>query len=181
RPPRTRRAGRRPVGQRPRPAGLRGPRAWRSARGLRSVHERTPYRPGPRAGCAIARAPVRRAENSAVKAFPARPADINPVGGPYPFSNIGRGGAGMRDYIRKRVVDVSHYIVESRATVRQAAAVFGVSKSTVHKDVTERLPRVSKDLARKVKRILDLNKAERHIRGGEATRRKYRSHGCRAS
>ncbi|MBO8142845.1 MAG: sporulation transcriptional regulator SpoIIID, partial [Firmicutes bacterium] len=75
----------------------------------------------------------------------------------------------MRDYIRKRVVDISHYILESRATVRQAAAVFGVSKSTVHKDVTERLPRVSKDLARKVKRILDLNKAERHIRGGEAT------------
>ncbi len=80
----------------------------------------------------------------------------------------------MRDYIRKRVVDISRYIVEARATVRQAAAVFGVSKSTVHKDVTERLPRVSKDLARKVKRILDLNKAERHIRGGEATRRKYR-------
>lgn len=87
----------------------------------------------------------------------------------------------MRDYIRKRVVDISHYIVESRATVRQAAAVFGVSKSTVHKDVTERLPRVSKDLARKVKRILDLNKAERHIRGGEATRRKYRRSDKRAS
>src|SRR5690606_37921896 len=54
-------------------------------------------------------------------------------------------------------------------------------KSTVHKDVTERLPRVSKDLARKVKRILDLNKAERHIRGGEATRRKYRRDQKRAS
>lgn len=80
----------------------------------------------------------------------------------------------MRDYIRKRVVDVSHYIVDTNATVRQAAEVFGVSKSTVHKDVTERLPRVSKDLARKVKRVLDHNKAERHIRGGEATRNKYR-------
>lgn len=79
----------------------------------------------------------------------------------------------MRDYIRKRVVDISQYIVDTKATVRQAAAVFGVSKSTVHKDVTERLPRVSKDLARRVKRILDRNKAERHIRGGEATRRKY--------
>lgn len=79
----------------------------------------------------------------------------------------------MRDYIRKRVVDISQYIVDTKATVRQAAAVFGVSKSTVHKDVTERLPRVSKDLARRVKRILDRNKAERHIRGGEATKKKY--------
>lgn len=80
----------------------------------------------------------------------------------------------MRDYIRKRVVDISHYIVDTKATVRQAAAVFGVSKSTVHKDVTERLPRVSKELARKVQRVLARNKAERHIRGGEATRQKYR-------
>jgi putative DeoR family transcriptional regulator (stage III sporulation protein D) len=84
-----------------------------------------------------------------------------------------RGGATMRDYIRRRVVDISQYIVDTRATVRQAAAVFGVSKSTVHKDVTERLPRVSKDLARRVKRVLDRNKAERHIRGGEATKKKY--------
>ncbi|MBE3576600.1 MAG: sporulation transcriptional regulator SpoIIID [Limnochordales bacterium] len=80
----------------------------------------------------------------------------------------------MRDYIRRRVVEVSTYIVENKATVRQAASVFGVSKSTVHKDVTERLPRVSKELARQVKRVLDHNKAERHLRGGEATRRKYR-------
>lgn len=79
----------------------------------------------------------------------------------------------MRDYIRKRVVDISQYIVDTKATVRQAAAVFGVSKSTVHKDMTERLPRVSKEMARRVKRILDRNKAERHIRGGEATKRKY--------
>jgi len=85
-----------------------------------------------------------------------------------------RGGAAMRDYIRKRVVDISQYILDTKATVRQAAAVFGVSKSTVHKDVTERLPRLSKDLARRVKRILEKNKAERHIRGGEATRKKYR-------
>ena len=80
----------------------------------------------------------------------------------------------MRDYIRKRVVDVSHYIVDTKATVRQAAEVFGVSKSTVHKDVTERLPRVSKELARKVRRVLAQNKAERHLRGGEATRLKYK-------
>lgn len=87
----------------------------------------------------------------------------------------------MRDYIRKRVVDISRYIVESKSTVRQAAAVFGVSKSTVHKDVTERLPRVSKDLARKVKRVLEKNKAERHLRGGEATRKKYRREARKAS
>ncbi len=79
----------------------------------------------------------------------------------------------MRDYIRKRVVDVSLYIVKTNATVRQAAIVFGVSKSTVHKDVTERLPRVNEDLASQVKEVLELNKAERHIRGGEATKKKY--------
>lgn len=80
----------------------------------------------------------------------------------------------MRDYIRKRVVDISHYIVDTKATVRKAAEKFGVSKSTVHKDMTERLPRINRELARKVKRVLEENKAERHIRGGEATRRKYR-------
>ena len=79
----------------------------------------------------------------------------------------------MREYIRKRVVEISHYILESEATVRQAAAVFGVSKSTVHKDLTERLPRISREIALQVKRVLDKNKAERHLRGGEATRRKY--------
>ena len=79
----------------------------------------------------------------------------------------------MRDYIRKRVVDVSLYIIKTNATVRQAASVFGVSKSTIHKDVTERLPRINEELALKVKRVLDQNKPERHIRGGEATKRKY--------
>ncbi|NLL47033.1 MAG: sporulation transcriptional regulator SpoIIID [Firmicutes bacterium] len=79
----------------------------------------------------------------------------------------------MRDYIRKRVVDVSLYIVKTSATVRQAATVFGVSKSTVHKDVTERLPRINRELAEQVKQVLEVNKSERHIRGGEATKRKY--------
>ena len=79
----------------------------------------------------------------------------------------------MRDYIRKRVVDVSLYIVKTNATVRQAASVFGVSKSTIHKDVTERLPRINEELARKIKLVLEMNKAERHIRGGEATKKKY--------
>ncbi|HHW13428.1 MAG TPA: sporulation transcriptional regulator SpoIIID [Firmicutes bacterium] len=80
----------------------------------------------------------------------------------------------MRDYIRRRVLEVGTYILNTKATVRQAAEVFDVSKSTIHKDMTERLPRVNRDLARRVKRILENNKAERHIRGGEATRRKYR-------
>lgn len=80
----------------------------------------------------------------------------------------------MRDYIRRRVLEVANYVIETKATVRQAARLYNVSKSTVHKDVTERLPTVSKQLSKKVKRILDQNKAERHIRGGEATRKKYR-------
>ncbi len=79
----------------------------------------------------------------------------------------------MQDYIRRRVLDISSYILESRATVRQAAAVFGVSKSTVHKDMTERLPGVNKKLAIQIKDILEFNKAERHLRGVEATRKKY--------
>lgn len=83
----------------------------------------------------------------------------------------------MRDYIRRRVLELSEYILETKATVRQAARVFGVSKSTVHKDVTERLPGINKQLARRVKKILDLNKSERHIRGGEATRKKYKTAG----
>jgi len=80
----------------------------------------------------------------------------------------------VQEYIRKRVLDISHYIMESSATVRQTADVFGVSKSTVHKDVTERLPLINEKLAMEVRAILENNKAERHIRGGEATRRKYK-------
>lgn len=79
----------------------------------------------------------------------------------------------MHDYIHQRVMEISNYILETRATVRQVARNFGVSKSTVHKDVTERLPQINRHLARQVKKILDKNKAERHLRGGEATRRKY--------
>lgn len=79
----------------------------------------------------------------------------------------------MRDYIRKRVLDVSLYIIKTNATVRQAASVFGVSKSTIHKDVTERLPRINEELAAQAKQVLEHNKSERHIRGGEATKRKY--------
>ncbi|CVK20003.1 MULTISPECIES: sporulation transcriptional regulator SpoIIID [Sporomusa] len=79
----------------------------------------------------------------------------------------------MKEYIRKRVLDICNHIMETKHTVRQTATVFGVSKSTVHKDMIERLPEINKRLAAKVKNILELNKAERHIRGGEATRKKY--------
>jgi len=89
-----------------------------------------------------------------------------------PMTKIGRVG-GVKDYIEKRVLDLSRYIADHQATVRQAAKYFGVSKSTVHKDVTERLPDINQSLAMEVKRILEINKAERHIRGGEATKRKY--------
>ena len=80
----------------------------------------------------------------------------------------------MQDYIQKRVLEISNYILESQATVRQTATVFGVSKSTVHKDVTERLPLINEMIAVRVRDILENNKAERHLRGGEATRQKYR-------
>lgn len=79
----------------------------------------------------------------------------------------------MQDYIQKRVLEISQYIIESSATVRQTASVFGVSKSTVHKDVTERLPLINEMIAQRVRQILETNKAERHLRGGEATRKKY--------
>ncbi len=76
--------------------------------------------------------------------------------------------------IEERACDLAAYIIENKATVRTAAAEFGVSKSTVHKDVTERLRRVQPALYAQVRALLDRNKAERHIRGGLATRRKYR-------
>ena len=81
----------------------------------------------------------------------------------------------MKDYIYKRVLEVSNYIYETKATVRQAAEVFGVSKSTIHKDVTERISKIDARLAKQVKQVLEYNKSERHIRGGEATKRKYLS------
>ena len=80
----------------------------------------------------------------------------------------------MQNCIEERACELAAYILENKATVRAAAAHFGVSKSTVHKDLTERLPHVNPGLYRQVRALLDLNKAERHIRGGLATRRKYR-------
>ncbi len=79
----------------------------------------------------------------------------------------------MNEVIWKRAIEIGEYIKVTQSTVREAARIFGVSKSTVHKDVTERLPKIRPQLAKLVREILDVNKAERHIRGGEATRRKY--------
>ena len=73
----------------------------------------------------------------------------------------------------ERTIALAHYMVDSGATVRQAAARFGVSKSTVHKDLSERLEQVNRSLWQQAKKILEQNKAERHIRGGNATRAKY--------
>ncbi len=75
--------------------------------------------------------------------------------------------------VEKRCIDLGHYIVETRATVRQAAMVFGISKSTVHNDVTKRLSVINPLLCSEVKEVLDENKAQRHIRGGMATKKKY--------
>ncbi len=79
----------------------------------------------------------------------------------------------MKAYIEKRATDIGIYIVEKSATVRQAAKAFGVSKSTVHKDVAERLPQIDMRLAKEAREVLDFNKSERHIRGGMATKEKY--------
>ena len=80
----------------------------------------------------------------------------------------------MYTNIEQRACDLAVFIIENQATVRTAAKHFGISKSTVHKDLTERLPRLNPYLYRQVRQLLDINKAERHIRGGLATRRKYR-------
>ena len=74
-----------------------------------------------------------------------------------------------------RILEESYYIAETGATVRATAKIFGVGKSTVHKDVTKKLKNIDKDLYLAVKKVLKINLQERHIRGGEATRRKYKS------
>ena len=79
----------------------------------------------------------------------------------------------MKDYIEERVLELANYILETRSTVRAAAVKFRISKSTVHKDITERLHEINPGLAAQVKTVLDNNKAERHIRGGMATKEKY--------
>ena len=85
----------------------------------------------------------------------------------------------MRFDVYDRCSVLGQYILDNRATVRETAARFGISKSTVHKDVTDHLKRSNPALFAAVKEVLDRNKAERHLRGGEATRRKYlRMHGA---
>ena len=76
-------------------------------------------------------------------------------------------------YIEERVLEIAEYIIENRATVRAAASRFEISKSTVHKDMTQRLPEIDMQMAREVEKVLQHNKRERHIRGGMATKRKY--------
>lgn len=81
----------------------------------------------------------------------------------------------MKSYIEERAVEIANFIIENNATVRQTARQYGISKSTVHKDMTERLGELNPALARQVRQVLDINKSERHIRGGMATREKYLS------
>ncbi len=79
----------------------------------------------------------------------------------------------MKGLVEERAVELAEYIVKNRSTVRAAAKKFGVSKSTVHMDITQRLRRLNPTLYHEVREVLDINKAERHIRGGMATKEKY--------
>ena len=79
----------------------------------------------------------------------------------------------LKTYIEERAIEIANYIIENNATVRQAAKNFGISKSTVHKDVTERLEQVNPSLAAEARKVIDVNKSERYIRGGMATKEKY--------
>ena len=79
----------------------------------------------------------------------------------------------MKEYIEERVLLIAQYIIENNATVRQAAKHFGISKSTVHKDYTERLEQINPTMAAEARKVLNVNKSERHIRGGLATKEKY--------
>jgi putative DeoR family transcriptional regulator (stage III sporulation protein D) len=85
-----------------------------------------------------------------------------------------REARGVHDYIKERTVKIGRCLVETKNTVRTIAKEFGVSKSTVHKDLTERLPEINPDLANQVKHILEYHKSIRHLRGGEATKIKYK-------
>ena len=87
----------------------------------------------------------------------------------------------MKGIVEERAAMLREYIIESQATVRKAAKVFGVSNSTVHKDVSQRLKYINPQLYKKVKVVLELNKAQRHIRGGLATKRKYLIMNCKPS
>lgn len=79
----------------------------------------------------------------------------------------------MKPYIEERILSIADYTVSHNSTVRETAKKFGISKSTVHKDLRERLPQINAGLSEAVNKILDFNKSERHIRGGLATKHKY--------
>lgn len=79
----------------------------------------------------------------------------------------------MQGILEDRAVRLGEYIIEHQSTVRDTAAVFGISKSTVHKDITTLLPKLNAGLYKEVRAVLDINKEERHLRGGEATKHKY--------
>ena len=79
----------------------------------------------------------------------------------------------MKEYIEERAIAIANYIIDHNATVRQTAKKFGISKSTVHKDVTDRLEYINPALAARARIVLNINKSERHIRGGMATKEKY--------
>ena len=83
------------------------------------------------------------------------------------------GGISLKGIVEERAVELGNYILENKTTVRGAAKKFGISKSTVHKDVTERLVQINPTLAAEARKVLDINKSERHIRGGLATKDKY--------
>ena len=79
----------------------------------------------------------------------------------------------MKTYIEKRAVEIANFIIKSNSTVRETAKKFGRSKSTVQKDITDRVEKIDPELADSVRRVLEVNKAERHLRGGMATKTKY--------
>lgn len=79
----------------------------------------------------------------------------------------------MKPYIEERILSIAEYTISTNSTVRTTAKKFGISKSTVHKDLRERLPQLNLELSKEVNQILDFNKSERHIRGGMATKQKY--------
>lgn len=83
-------------------------------------------------------------------------------------------GMSLKGNIETRACDIARYIIENDSTVRKTSKVFNISKSTVHKDITERLIKINKELFSEVRKVLDKNKAERHIRGGLATKNKYK-------
>lgn len=86
----------------------------------------------------------------------------------------------MKEYIEERAIELANYIIDKKTTVRAVAKKYGISKSTVHKDVTERLIKINPSLSNQVREILEENKAERHIRGGQATKIKYQGNSYKA-